>query len=87
MKLSTPLVLKPSHVQASTVSSRFLSGLKQFGERLIQLIVGTHEVQIWQVNDRAGNVYWRVYDPATKASTSFGSSSEVRIWLEQRYYR
>ncbi|MBD1995809.1 hypothetical protein H6G00_04105 [Leptolyngbya sp. FACHB-541] len=87
MKLSTPLVLKPSHVQSLTVSNRFLSALKQFGKQLIQLIVGTHEVQIWQVSDRAGNVYWRVYDPVTKDSTSFGSSSEVRIWLEQRYYR
>ncbi|MBD2069335.1 hypothetical protein H6F93_17720 [Leptolyngbya sp. FACHB-671] len=87
MKLSNPLVLKPSQARFLTVSSRFLTGLKQFGKQLIQLISGTHEVQIWQVSDRAGNVYWRVYDPVTKDSTSFGSSSEVRIWLEQRYYR
>lgn len=87
MKLSTPLTLKPSHIYSSKVSNRVLLGLKQFGKRLFQWIAGNPEVQIRQVSDRAGNVYWRVYDPATKASTSFSSSSEVRIWLEQRYYR
>jgi hypothetical protein len=87
MKLSTPLALKPSHLYSSTVSDRFLLRLKQFRKRFFQWIAGNFEVQVWQVGDRAGNIYWRVYDPVTKASTSFGSSSEVRIWLEQRYYR
>jgi hypothetical protein len=87
MKLSTPLALKPSRVQSLTVFDRFLLVLKQFGKRLIRFIAGNQEVQIWQVSNRTGNLYWRVYDPITKASTSFSSSNEVRIWLEQRYYR
>jgi hypothetical protein len=87
MKLSTPLTLKLPDIYSSTVSDRFLLRLKQFRKRLFQWLAGNSEVQIWQVGDRAGNVYWRVYDPITKASTSFSSSSEVRIWLEQRYYR
>jgi hypothetical protein len=87
MKLSIPLGLKQSDIQSLTVYSRFLARVRQFGKRFIQWAVGNHEVQIWQVSDRAGNLYWRVYDPVTGASTSFNSASEVRIWLEQRYYQ
>jgi len=87
MKLSTPLVLKPSRSQPLTISRRFLLGLSQLGKQLIQSIAGNHEVQVWQMSDRAGTSYWRVYDPSTRTSTSFSSANEVRIWLEQRYYQ
>jgi hypothetical protein len=37
--------------------------------------------------DRQGNVYYQVYDPHTQKSTVFGSETEIRYWLEQRYAR
>jgi hypothetical protein len=37
--------------------------------------------------DRQGNVYYQVYDPHTRKSTVFGSETEIRYWLEQRYAR
>jgi hypothetical protein len=37
--------------------------------------------------DRRGNVYYQVYDPHTQKSMVFGSETEVRYWLEQRYAR
>jgi hypothetical protein len=37
--------------------------------------------------DRLGNVYYQVYDPHTRKSTVFGSETEIRYWLEQRYAR
>ena len=45
------------------------------------------EPKIWQKRDRYGNFYWVVYDPTTGHSSYFSSEQEVRIWLEQRYYR
>nr|RNJ69243.1 MAG: hypothetical protein EDM05_10305 [Leptolyngbya sp. IPPAS B-1204] len=29
---------------------------------------------------------WRVYDPQTQREAVFSNETEVRIWLEQRYY-
>ena len=45
------------------------------------------EPKIWHKRDRYGNFYWLVYDPTTGHSSSFSSEKEVRVWLEQRYYR
>ena len=45
------------------------------------------EPKIWQKRDRYGNSYWVVYDPTTGHSSCFSSEQEVRVWLEQRYYR
>ena len=45
------------------------------------------EPKIWQKRDRYGNLYWVVYDPTTGHSSCFSSEQEVRVWLEQRYYR
>lgn len=45
------------------------------------------EPRVWQKRDRYGNLYWVIYDPTTGYSSSFSSEKEVRVWLEQRYYR
>jgi len=87
MKLSAASPLKQLYIQPSAIFAYLAFALKQFGERLVQLVLGSHEVQVWQGRDRHGNMYWRVYDPVTKASDSFSSVNEVRIWLEQRYYQ
>lgn len=87
MKLSAASPLKQLYIQPSAISAYLAFALKQFGERLVRFVSGSHEVQVWQGRDRRGNTYWRVYDPVTKASDSFSSVNEVRIWLEQRYYQ
>ena len=30
--------------------------------------------------------YWQVYDPVSGLHTSFGSETEVKAWLDRRYY-
>jgi hypothetical protein len=42
---------------------------------------------IHERRDRQGNVYYQVYDPRTQKFAVFGSESEIRYWLEQRYAR
>jgi hypothetical protein len=47
----------------------------------------TPEPSIRRKCDRHGNLYFQVYDPDTHMTTTFASEQEVRIWIEQRYYR
>lgn len=58
--------------------------------KLVQLLF-THaansaDPQISHKRDRQGRLIWYVYDPATHQSAQFSSESEVRSWLDQRYY-
>ena len=36
--------------------------------------------------DRDGSLYWQVRDRKTNKSYTFGSDTEVRIWIEERYH-
>jgi hypothetical protein len=52
---------------------------------LTQWLQARDEPRITQRHDRQGNLYYQIYDPMTGRSASFGSESEIRWWLEQRY--
>jgi hypothetical protein len=45
------------------------------------------EPRIWQSKDRFGQTWWHAYDPITKRFVCRDSEDEIRIWLEERYYR
>ncbi len=50
-------------------------------------INNSREIRVWQKSDRQGNIYWLVFDPVTGYYSSFSDEREVRIWIEERYYR
>ena len=52
----------------------------------LDIITVKTEIQVQRKCDRQGNIYWLVFDPVTGYSSCFSSESEVRIWIEQRYY-
>lgn len=60
---------------------------KAIWQRLIRALTSGNELQVWKTTDRHGHTYWQAYDPATDRSTSLGSEAEMRMWIEQRYYR
>lgn len=68
-----------------------LSILKEWLNDLFQSFLnaasGNTEPKISQKRDRAGNLYFDVYDPTSGASMSFGSEHEIRTWIEQRYHQ
>jgi hypothetical protein len=62
--------------------------LKKIWQHLVKFIVSSSELQVWQETDRHGQTFcWHAYDPATGHSACFGSEDEVRMWIEQSYYR
>lgn len=66
------------------VHSRF----NRIWQAFTQALFSSNEPRVWQKVDRQGQtIAWFVYDPTIARSICFGSELEVRLWLEQRYYR
>ena len=59
-------------------------------DRLIRAIAqacrSSQAPRIATVRDRQGHLYFLVYDPIAHTQHRFNSETEVRVWLEQRYY-
>lgn len=60
---------------------------KKTGTRIGNSLITDSEPKAWQIRDRSGATYWRVYDPVSNQTQAFSGEAEVRMWLEQRYYR
>ncbi|MEM8604754.1 MAG: hypothetical protein AAGF24_13075 [Cyanobacteria bacterium P01_H01_bin.121] len=54
---------------------------------LHDLFISGAEPIISERRGRDGTVYYQVYDPVYDEIHTFAAEDEVRIWLEQRYYR
>lgn len=61
--------------------------LQQLSNEVLNWLIRTSEMRIWQTKDRCGNIAWDIYDPKTAHSTHFHSEQEARIWIDEQYYR
>lgn len=75
---------KIKQVQLSSFASSISKGL---WKGLETLFLKGSEPKIHQMRNAKGKLIFKVYDPSTQQSNRFESEEEVRIWLEQRYYR
>ncbi|PIG92465.1 hypothetical protein [Gloeocapsopsis sp. IPPAS B-1203] len=55
--------------------------------RLFQALTSRDRLQVWQKKDRYGRSYWQAYDPVSDSKISLASEAEMRVWIEQRYYK
>ncbi|MBD2460321.1 hypothetical protein H6G89_04620 [Oscillatoria sp. FACHB-1407] len=53
---------------------------------IVDVVSGHSEPRIWSSTDKTGMIWWHTYDPISNESGCFSSESEVRAWLERRYY-
>ena len=60
--------------------------LKRIWFFLQTILTKGNELQVWQTSDH-GNTWWNAYDPATDRSISHASETEMRVWIEKRYYQ
>ena len=67
--------------------SSFASELNRIWNGIVQWITTTHELTIDSHKDKFGNTYWTIHDPLLGHKISFDSETEVRIWLDGRYYQ
>lgn len=86
----TPGVVKPvSPVAPSRVSqiwTQLNARLRSTGRSLLRSWSGSMEPRITTKRDRHGANYFAVYDPIDGNHHTFHSETDVRAWLEQRYY-
>ncbi len=47
----------------------------------------TQSFQVRKKTDRRGQTYWQVRNMAINETITFTSEAEVRIWIEESYYR
>ncbi|MUL35422.1 hypothetical protein BWI75_03380 [Gloeocapsopsis sp. AAB1 = 1H9] len=60
--------------------------LKSIWQQVINYLNAKHELQVWQSSDRDGHTWWNAYDPITGRTTKRNSETEMRAWIEERYY-
>lgn len=60
--------------------------LTRFVAEFVEFAVSPQEPRVWQTHDRQGEVCWHAYDPITNRAFACESESEMRQWLEERYY-
>ena len=56
-------------------------------QNVIEYLAGNSEPKISQIPTRDGNSIWQIYDPKTGKTEEFIGEEDVRIWIEQQYYR
>jgi hypothetical protein len=67
-------------------ASKFTLQLSQVLEAYFELIFKANEPIIYESKSKFGSVYWTVYDPVSGRKVLFDSETDVRVWLERRYY-
>lgn len=66
----------------TSILQKFLCGIWQ---KIVNAVLTSQELKVWQKSDRYGNNYWEAYDPATGKSFKSGSESDMLAWIEQLY--
>lgn len=59
--------------------------LKQIWVNLRRSIEGNRYPQVVTKHHLTGDSYFEVYDPVDRKVSSFSSSREIRIWLDQHH--
>ena len=62
------------------------SSFGNFGQWLLAAATGSSDPIVRQRRDRHGQTYYTIYDPISQRRTTCASETEVRAWLDQRYY-
>ncbi|NJN21521.1 MAG: hypothetical protein HC812_10515 [Leptolyngbya sp. RL_3_1] len=57
-------------------------GFNRLRQRLAQWLASRSEPQITAITDRAGQIWWRAYNPRTQDLKWLDSEAEVRLWLD-----
>ena len=67
--------------------SRLVSKLHQFWNLLIESMITVGELKVRASENKFGSIRWTVDDPLIGRRMHFDSETEVREWLDRRYYK
>jgi len=87
--------LDPETLKRTSISGKgsktkqqvLLSLLNKIFKSFLAIAIDHNQLQVWQTLDRCGNTWWYACDPVTGRSTCVATEDEMRVWIEQRYYK
>ncbi|NEP19249.1 MAG: hypothetical protein F6J97_20525 [Leptolyngbya sp. SIO4C1] len=69
-----------------TLRDRIAERLAAIGQWMLTLLTEGNRLQI-SYRETAQGSLWEAYDPLSQQHRLFDSEAELRVWLEQRYYK
>jgi hypothetical protein len=74
------------HSVSEQKTSTLVSKLSRIWHRFIESIITVNEFKIYSPRSKSGCPYWAIHDPISGRRVFFDSETEVRAWLDRRYY-
>jgi protein-tyrosine-phosphatase len=65
--------------------SSFILKLDEIWNSILNAVFASDRPRIYLLKDRSGSTYWKIHDPRL-GHRIFASETEVRAWLDRRYY-
>lgn len=75
-----------SHLNQAEKNPVF-SRLTGFFQQVTKSLLGCDELRIWATSDKSGKKIWHAYEPVTGRYITVDSETEMRAWIEKRYYQ
>jgi hypothetical protein len=75
---------------STSIEKQFSSLLAKVGRilfKLVELMTAVNDPKIYSLKSKSGKAYWVIHDPYSGRRVTFHSETEVREWLDRRYYR
>ena len=76
-----------SHALQSDLLHSIFNGIDWATATLFDFLLRDGEPKIRMIENADGSQQWQVYDPKTPRRDILTTETEVRCWLEERFYR
>lgn len=77
----------PSNPSTPSPAPSIAALIKGAWQAIVNYLVVGSEVQVRKMSDSYGETWWHIYDPKTRTSVNLISEDDVRVWIEESYYR
>jgi hypothetical protein len=82
-RLESTILSKSNEQKTSGLASK----LHQFWNLLIESMITVGELKVRASKNKFGSIRWTIDDPLIGRRMHFHSETEVREWLDRRYYQ
>lgn len=65
----------------------WLQWLHQIRNLAVNALVKQDEPRIYVISTQSGRTYWKIHDPVTNRLIYLDSEQDVRVWLDQQFYK
>ncbi len=70
-----------------TRKNKLFTTVEKISKTIVAWLIHGKETRVWHSQDQEGNIVWNAYDPVKNIIIRGVKESELRTWLEERYYK